>query len=201
MSKPSIEIYFDFTSPFGYLGTEMVEAVANRQGAQVVWHPFLLGAAFSKAGTGPFMNTPLKGDYAKRDLERTAREHGIPFSLCDVFALKQVAASRAVTWVNREHPEKTAELVHAIYRNAFVDGENFSTPESVAAIAGNIGLDGNAVLDALNDQAIKDELRQNVDDAIERGVFGSPVFFYADEPFWGVDHLEQLERWIETGGW
>jgi len=201
VSKQRVEIYFDFTSPFGYLGSELVEVLAERQDLVVEWHPFLLGAAFKAAGTGPFMNVPLKGDYAKRDLERTAREHRIPFNLCDVFALKQVPASRAITWANRDAPEKTADLVHAIYRLAFVEGGNFSEPAVVADLAHGVGLDRDAAMAAMNDPAIKDQLRADVEAAIERGVFGSPVFFFGDEPFWGVDHMEQLERWIARGGW
>ena len=201
MTKQQVEIYFDFTSPFGYLGSELVEALAERQNLTVAWHPFLLGAAFKAAGTGPFMNVPLKGEYAKRDLARTAREHGIPYTLCDVFALKQVPASRAVTWVKRDAPEKTADLVHAIYRFAFVEGGNFSEADTVADLAAGVGLDRTAALDAMKDPAIKDRLRTDVEAAVERGVFGSPVFFFGDEPFWGVDHMEQLERWIVRGGW
>ncbi len=201
VSKQRVEIYFDFTSPYGYLGSELVEGLAERCGLDVEWRPFLLGAAFKVAGTGPFMNVPLKGDYAKRDLERTAREHGIPFTLCDVFALKQVAASRAVTWTRRDAPEKTADLVHAIYRFAFVEGGNFSEAETVADLAAGVGLDRDSALSAMNDPAIKDRLREDVEAAVDRGVFGSPVFFFGEEPFWGVDHMEQLERWIARGGW
>ena len=201
MSGPPIEIYFDFSSPFGYLGSELVERVADRHGLTVEWRPFLVGAAFQAAGTGPFMNTPLKGDYARRDLERTAREHGIPFQLCDVFALKPVAAARAVTWANRNAPDRTADLVHALYRLAFVDGGNFSTADAVADVAASVGFDRDAAAAALQDDAVKAGLKQDVDAALERGVFGSPVFFHGDEPFWGVDHLDQMSRWIAAGGW
>ncbi len=49
--------------------------------------------------------------------------------------------------------------------------------------------------------AVKDRLRQEVDAAIARGVFGSPFFFLDNEPFWGHDRLDQVDRWLETGGW
>jgi 2-hydroxychromene-2-carboxylate isomerase len=32
-------------------------------------------------------------------------------------------------------------------------------------------------------------------------VFGSPFFIVDGEPFWGHDHLDQVERWMATGGW
>lgn len=201
MSKAPIEIYFDFTSPYGYLGTELVEKLAGEVGTTVVFHPYLLGAAFKAAGTQPFMNTPMKGEYAKRDLHRTARQHNIPLVIPDVFALKHVPATRAVYWAMAEAPDMVPALVHSIYRYAFVEDKNFSDPDTVAEIAASVGLDKAAVLSGMQDQAVKDRLREAVDNALERGVFGSPVFFYKDEPFWGIDHLPQLKSWIETGGW
>jgi 2-hydroxychromene-2-carboxylate isomerase len=39
------------------------------------------------------------------------------------------------------------------------------------------------------------------DAAVAKGAFGSPFFFVDGEPFWGSDRLDQIERWIETGGW
>jgi 2-hydroxychromene-2-carboxylate isomerase len=36
---------------------------------------------------------------------------------------------------------------------------------------------------------------------MDRGVFGAPFMFVDGEPFWGSDRLDQVERWIETGGW
>ena len=54
---------------------------------------------------------------------------------------------------------------------------------------------------ALHDPAVKERLRTEVDAAIARGVFGLPYFVVDDEPFWGIDHLDQLDRWMATGGW
>jgi 2-hydroxychromene-2-carboxylate isomerase len=53
----------------------------------------------------------------------------------------------------------------------------------------------------LNDPAFKDRLRDEVEAAIARGVFGSPYIFVDGEPFWGSDRLYQVERWLATGGW
>ncbi len=46
-----------------------------------------------------------------------------------------------------------------------------------------------------------ERLRQETQAAIDRGVFGSPFIIVDGEPFWGVDRLEQVERWLKTGGW
>ena len=47
----------------------------------------------------------------------------------------------------------------------------------------------------------KAKLREATDEALSRGVFGSPFFIVDGEPFWGHDRLEHVERWLATGGW
>ena len=62
-----------------------------------------------------------------------------------------------------------------------------------------MGLKRDDVLAALGNEAVKDKLKNEVEAAIARGVFGSPYFVVDDEPFWGVDRLEQMERWLGGG--
>ncbi len=56
------------------------------------------------------------------------------------------------------------------------------------------------VLAAVGEPALKERLRSETQTAIERGVFGSPYIFVDGEPFWGHDRLDQVERWLKTGG-
>ena len=64
-----------------------------------------------------------------------------------------------------------------------------------------MGIDATAMTTACGEQSVKDLLRNQVNAAIERGVFGSPIIIVDDEMFWGHDRLEQVERWMCTGGW
>ena len=57
------------------------------------------------------------------------------------------------------------------------------------------------LLAGIQEPAIKDRLREVTSAAIERGVFGSPFFLVGDEPFWGHDRMDEVDRWLETGGW
>jgi len=54
---------------------------------------------------------------------------------------------------------------------------------------------------ALNDPAVKQRLREEVSQAISKGVFGSPLFVVDGEPFWGHDRLDQVDLWLQRGGW
>ena len=41
-----IEFWFDFSSPFGYLASTRIEALAAKYGRSTIWRPFLLGAVY-----------------------------------------------------------------------------------------------------------------------------------------------------------
>jgi 2-hydroxychromene-2-carboxylate isomerase len=44
-------------------------------------------------------------------------------------------------------------------------------------------------------------VKAEVDKAIARGAFGSPYIVVDNEAFWGADRLEQIEKWLASGGW
>ena len=77
----------------------------------------------------------------------------------------------------------------------------YGFPDAAAAAAANGGVDDAAARAAIDDPAIKDALRRVNDEAIASGVFGSPFIIVDGEPFWGMDRLDQVDRWLATGGW
>ena len=202
MAEP-VEFFFDFSSPYGYLASERIEPIAARHGRTVVWRPILLGAIFKRTGGAPLTEAPLKGEYSLMDFARSAREHGLDFRHPSVFPVGAVAAKRAVVHA-REDDElagRTGDLVHALYRAYYVDDRDLRSPEVVLDVAAGIGLDRAALGHAIESQAVKDALRDEVDAALERGVFGSPTVALGDELFWGNDRLDMVDRWLERGGW
>ena len=70
--KP-IDFYFDFSSPYGYFASQKIEALAEKHGRTVDWHPMLLGVVFKQTGAAPLTEIPVKGPYSKRDFARSAR--------------------------------------------------------------------------------------------------------------------------------
>ncbi len=196
-----IDFYFDFSSPYGYLAAEQIEELAARHGREVAWRPILLGAVFPQTGSQPLLNIPLKGDYARRDMERSARLLGIPFQVPAKFPFMSVAACRAFYWLQDEDPEKAVALAKALYREAFAKGRAVDSAESVVAVASSLAVDAEKLAAALNDSTVKERLRKEVDAVISKGVFGSPLIVVDGEPFWGHDRLEQVDLWLQKGGW
>ena len=195
-----LEFHFDFSSPYGYLGSEKIEALATRHGRTVEWRPMLLGAAFKATGSQPLTTIPIKGDYTKRDLPRSARFHRVELRMPDRFPIATQNPARIVVWQRERDPHRVAALVHALYRAYFVANRDISDPEVAADVAASAGLDRAAARAAIDDPAVKDALRRDVEAALAKGVFGSPFVFADGEPFWGIDRFEQIDRWLAEGG-
>ena len=192
-----IDFYFDFSSPYGYLASTRIDAIAARHGRNVTWRPFVLGAAFKVTGQQPLVEQPLRGEYAKRDFARSARLLGVPLKLPAPFPFFGLAASRACYWV--ADAARARALAKGIYHAAFGEGRDVTPVASVAEIARKLGIEG--VEQGVEKPETKAQLREATDEALSRGVFGSPFFIVDGEPFWGHDRLEHVERWLATGGW
>ncbi len=196
-----IEFYFDFSSPYGYLAACQIDDLGGEFGRGVVWRPYLMGAAMKVTGRGPLVNNPLVGEYTRKDLQRSARFIGVSISLPEPFPVATVAACRAYYWLLDQDEEKAKALAMALYRAFFVDGRNIGETEVVLDLAASLGIDREALASALQDPQVKEKLKVVTDDAIARGIFGSPFVIVDGEAFWGSDRLDQIRRWLETGGW
>lgn len=196
-----IDFYFDFSSPYGYFASTQIDALAARHGRTVRWRPFLLGAAFKLAGLKPLVDVPLKNDYVRRDFERTARLFGVPFRLPTPFPYAALAASRAFYWLAERDEALAHRFAKAAFHASLGEGRDITPVETVAGIVAAAGGSREAAVAALGEARVKDRLREEVEAALARGVFGSPYIVVDGEPFWGSDRLPQVERWLQTGGW
>jgi len=200
MAKP-IDFYFDFSSPYGYLAAQRIDEIGADNGREVVWRPFLLGVVFKTTGAQPLLDIPMKGDYARRDLARSARLMDIPFTVPKPFPFMSVAACRATYWLSERDPAAGKALAKALYRAAFGEGRDIAAATAVADIAADQGHDREEVQAALQNPRLKDLLKHEIEAAMRKGVFGSPFMIADGEPFWGYDRLEDLGVWLECGGW
>jgi 2-hydroxychromene-2-carboxylate isomerase len=200
MNKESLQFFFDFSSPYGYLASQKIDALAAKHGRSVDWRPMLLGVVFKQTGAMPLTEVPLKGTYSKRDFLRSARFHGIEFAMPPVFPIAAQAPSRITLWAKQQDPTAAARVAKALYRAFFVDGLDISKPDIAADVAGKAGFDREGARAAIDEPAIKEALKREVDAAISAGVFGSPFVIVGGEPFWGLDRFEQIDRWLANDG-
>ena len=200
MAHP-IEFYFDFSSPYGYMASTKIDELGARYGREVIWRAILLGVAFKATGGQPLPAVPLKGDYSRRDFVRSAVFYDVPFKTPTHFPISGVAPCRAFYWVDRKDPERAIALAKALLRAYFVDDVNVSNAEDTIAVCVKQGFNADDVRAGIADPSIKELTKTEVDNAIARGVFGSPYVVIDGEPFWGMDRFDQVERWLAKGPW
>jgi len=196
-----IDFYFEFSSPYGYIASQLVDDLAGRIGRPVRWRPMLLGPVFKITGQPPLIEIPMKGQYSKHDFARSARLHRIPYNHPARFPIGTVAGLRAFYWLHDRDPKMAQAFAKALYRAYFAEGRDISAAPVVIEVAAAAGADAAALTAALEDPALKERAKREVDAAIAAGVFGSPYFVVDGEPFWGVDRMPMVEQWITTGGW
>lgn len=195
-----VEFFFDFSSPYSYIASERIDELVAKHGRKVKWRPIMLGAAFKASGLPFLVNVPLKGEYSKRDFDRSARYLGVPYTFPPKFPVTTLAAARGYYWLHGQDCDKAREFAHAVFRAYWVDGRDIGELPVVLEVAGGLGIDVDAYTAAIATPEIKDRLKQETDAAIARGMFGAPYFMVDGEPFWGADRLPQIDKWLATGG-
>ncbi len=222
---PAVDFYFDFSSPYGYIASERIEAVAAAHGRRVHWHPLLLGVVFQSTGGAPLVNVPLKGQYHEHDFLRSARLHGVEFHRPSRFPVSGVAATRLFYWLQQHSPVLAVALAQALYRAFFIHDIDIADPEQALQVFNDLRLSKPALFEQLSSGAqpatqpatqptgpaltldaartgmgsaeIKQRTRSETEAAMARGVFGSPFFLVDGEAFWGLDRLDQVARWMQ----
>lgn len=195
--RPPIDFWFDFSSPYSYIASEWVEAVAARHGRAVRWHAILLGATFQAAELKSPVSHPLKREYSIRDFARSARFAGLPYVMPERFPIPTQNAARVFWWLHDTvSTERAVAWAHAGLRAYFTQGRDLSDAlvlREVLLGAGVVASDAEA---AYTDPVWKDRLKRENDAAIAAGVFGAPFFLVDGEPFWGNDRRVQIEAWL-----
>ncbi len=186
--KPPIDFHFDFSSPYSYIASEWVEALAARHGRTVRWHAILP------------VSYPIKREYSLRDFKRSARFEGVPFVQPERFPVNSLLAARVFWWLaDTQGAEAAVAWARAGLRGYFTRGLMIDEPAGLRELAAACALDPGAVEAACADPAVKARLKAENDQAIAAGVFGAPFFFVDGEPFWGNDRKVQIERWLAQG--
>jgi 2-hydroxychromene-2-carboxylate isomerase len=189
MTKP-IEFYFDFGSPYGFLAAMQIDALA----CPIIWRPFLLGAIYKTFGQSP-LDHSLKREYIiKVDAPRMARRIGLDLKVPAGFPEHALAPSRAFYWIEQQDPVRAVAFAKIAYRKYWLEGYAASDAGVAAEAAASIGFGRDVALAGIQRPDIKDRLIRENEEAIRKGVFGSPFFLADGEPFWGSDRMALLAQ-------
>lgn len=199
MAAPII-FYFDFISPFAYVGSVAIERLGVRLRREVEWRPVLIGVTILKImGMKPLREIPLKGPYLARDLQRLSQWFDVPLHPHGLTGVNPVIPSRAFLWLMVNDPCHAKPFAQEAFARLWTRSIDISSIDTVVEIALHAGADGERLRSHLLDGGMGNQLRQSVEQAVSLGVFGVPSFIADGEMFWGNDHLWMLEHWLRTG--
>jgi 2-hydroxychromene-2-carboxylate isomerase len=189
----TIEFYWDLGSTNSYFALHLIKPVAERHGARIVPRPFNLGYVF-RHHDYVLMDEP-KAKIANRivDLGRWARRHKLPFRMPTKFPIKTSPALRGALAMRRFGKEwPFLEAIFAAYWER--DDASVAEPAGLAPVARQLGVDPERFLALCESAEVRQELIDETDAGLARGVFGAPTFVVGQEIFWGKDRMDFIDE-------
>ena len=196
-----IEFFFDISSPWTYLAFHNVEPLAREFAETIRWRPILVGGIFNTVNPSVYQSRekpiPAKARYYRKDLADWARVAGLDIKTRPtVFPVNSVKAMRGCILL--ESDGKLVAFARALFEAYWRDDRDISRDDVLTAICGRLGVDRERFFTGIAQQGIKDRLRANTDELMERGGFGSPTLYLdRHDMYFGNDRLPLLRAALE----
>ena len=194
-SDGEIEYFYAAHSAYAYLGAWALQDIADATGWRIRHRPFDFLPVMTAAGGQPFRaSTPAHiGYFFGRELIRWAEWRGLPILRHrPTHHDNPLDLANGMIIASADPDPLSRALLQAHWR----DDADLADPATLTAIAGAIGQDGPALLAAAASDPVRARHRANTDEAIQRGVFGSPCYFVRGDMFYGQDRLDHVARAI-----
>lgn len=195
-----LEFFFDCSSPWTYLAFSRIEGVIARTGAEIIWKPVLVGGIFNAVNEDVYEARanphPVKSKYYWKDMQDWANYCGIKIGMPPVFPVRAIDPMRGAIVALDEG--KLPQYAWATFRAYWGDLKDISQPEVLAGICREVGIDEAMFAKRIKDDDVKARLRDNTEDVIARGGFGSPTMFVnKTDMYFGNDRLPLVEAALE----
>jgi 2-hydroxychromene-2-carboxylate isomerase len=194
-----IEFFFDCSSPWTYLAFHNIQPLAKEFDEEISWRPILVGGIFNTINPSVYARREHPVDakiaYDKKDIADWSRIAGITIKMRPtVFPVNSVKAMRGCIFVGQH----MVPFARAVFEAYWGDDKDISKDEVLAEICQRVGVDPQQFLAGISDQAIKDQLKANTDEAMARGGFGSPTIFVdKTDMYFGNDRLPLIREALQ----
>ncbi|MEY8841065.1 2-hydroxychromene-2-carboxylate isomerase, partial [Cribrihabitans sp. XS_ASV171] len=159
------------------------------------FRPMLLGGVFKATGNrspmDAFAGVRHKLAYNQRETQRFVRRHGIKFYMNPYFPLNTLTVMRGAIHAWGKPWER--DYTDAVFDAIWVHGQKMDDPAVITEVLRERELPAREIAEAVQSAEVKQALVGATEAAVERGVFGAPMIFVGDEPFFGKDALYELE--------
>lgn len=189
-----IDFYLDFLSPYAYLAFQQLPRLAASLGHEVRYHAVDLNWLKQRANnTGPATrDMPLKLKYARTDLQRWARQYGVP--LVPLVSYDSSRANKGIFFA--EHQSDAQRYIEALWAETYGRGRDMSSDDVLASVAAGLGWDVSRFMQFVVSPDAARRLLESNERAHAAGVFGVPTMISAGEMWWGNDRLELMTSYL-----
>jgi 2-hydroxychromene-2-carboxylate isomerase len=183
----SIEFYFDFISPYSFLAYKKLKLLNSNNEINIIFKPILLGG-LHKLGeiTAPAFNE-RKMKNMKNDCELIAKKNSIEFKWNNKFPINSLELMRGYLIIKNESKKNFFELC---FDNYWKDNIDLSNIKNIELILENCSIQKDVFFKGIQDQKVKDELKELTNNAFKKDIFGAPTFVVKNKIFWGQDRLD-----------
>ena len=204
--KNKIEYFFDCSSPWTYLAFKGITDLSKKKDFELIWKPILVGGIFNTTNPSVYeaRNNPNpikeKINYYFEDLKDWSNFRSIIINhdgfgegfSPEVFPVNSVKAMRGAFMFLDQGNIKN--YVNSIFYAYWTDGLDISLEENLIKIVENLDINPNKFLNFLQQQDTKDRLKDNTQELVDRGGFGSPTFFLNEHKmYFGQDRILLIE--------
>ncbi len=195
-----LEFFFDCSSPWTYLAFHNVQPLADELGIEVDWKPILVGGIFNTVNPSVYEGrakpVKVKARYHLKDMRDWAQLAGLKIVFPPrIFPINSVKAMRACLVLKEE--KRLVPFATRLFEEYWGEEKDIADESVLESILNDIGADAASVLAAIQTPEIKDQLKANTQNVIDRGGFGSPTMFLGDDMFFGNDRLPLVKAAIE----
>ena len=183
----SFDFYFDFISPYSFLAYKKLKSLNKDNNININYKPILLGG-LHKLGdiTAPAFNE-RKMKNMKNDCELVAKKNTIEFKWNNKFPVNSLNLMRGYLVLSKELKKKFFNLCFDAY---WKDNIDLSDKKNLENVLDNCSINKDTFFKDIQDQKIKDKLKQLTESAFKKDIFGAPTFVVNDQIFWGQDRLD-----------
>ena len=183
----SFDFYFDFISPYSFLAYKKIKSLDTNDRININYKPILLGGLHKLGNiTAPAFNE-RKMKNMKNDCELVAKKNNIEFKWNKKFPINSLNLMRGYLVLSKELKKKFFDLCFDAY---WKENNDLSDKKNFESILDNCSINKDSFFKEIQDQRIKDELKQLTENAFKKDIFGAPTFVVNNQIFWGQDRLE-----------
>ena len=192
-----LEFFFDCSSPWTYLGFESLQKLhAAHPGLDLDYKPILVGGVFNQVNPSVYESranpVPSKQAYYVKDLQDWANHVGITIGQPPVFPVNSVKAMRGAFVAMEDNC--LIDYARLVFKTYWTDLQDISDDVVLASIIAEVGMQASSYFEKINQQDYKDRLKNNTDELIERGGFGSPTIYLNEvDMYFGNDRFALIE--------